>query len=146
MKINTRDYGEIDINEDDILTFVEPIFGFEEYKKFIFLIEEDFEGQIAWLQSVDEPELCFIVANPNMVNFEYTPSIPEHIKESICKDGYEVWLMMVVHEELKESTVNLKSPLIINFEKKVAIQIILEDHYSVRFPIFELEKGGNELC
>ena len=81
MKINTRDYGEIDINEDDILTFVEPIFGFEEYKKFIFLIEEDFEGQIAWLQSVDEPELCFIVANPNMVNFEYTPSIPEHIKE-----------------------------------------------------------------
>ena len=37
MKIKTRDYGEIDINEDDILTFVEPIFGFEEYKKFVFL-------------------------------------------------------------------------------------------------------------
>ena len=31
MKILTRDFGEVEINEEDIFTFDEKIFGFEEY-------------------------------------------------------------------------------------------------------------------
>ncbi len=60
MQIETRDFGRAEINEKDIITFVKPILGFEEYTRFVMLIDDEITG-FAWLQSVEEKELCFII-------------------------------------------------------------------------------------
>ena len=41
MNIITRDFGEIEINEEDIITFTQPVIGFDDYKKFVILHDED---------------------------------------------------------------------------------------------------------
>ena len=41
MKINTNYHGEIELREEDILTLVNGMLGFEDIEKFVLIKEED---------------------------------------------------------------------------------------------------------
>lgn len=140
MKIMTRDFGRVEINEEDIITFEEPIFGFDEYRRYIMVYDDEFNGEYVWLQSVDESQLCFTMANPALVQ-DYKPDFVKEACKVLGKSEYECWLMMVVSENIKDSTVNLKSPVIINMAERKAMQLILEDEYPVKYYLF---KSGKE--
>ncbi len=138
MKINTRDFGEVEISENDIITFDEKIYGFEDYSDFIMLYDDEFNGEYVWLQSVQESELCFIMANPTLID-DYNPEFEKEAEKFLGKGELEYWLMMVVRDNIKDSTVNLKSPVIINLDTRKAMQLILEDSYPVRHYLFKKE-------
>ena len=140
MTINKVNFGEIEVQENDIITFDQPIYGFEENKRYVFMMDDSLNGEFIWLQSVDDGGLCFVMANPNILSIEYNPVFSEDISGVIGKGTYEMWLIMVVTDDFKDSTVNLKSPVIINTTTGVAAQIILEQDYPVRHPIMEGEK------
>lgn len=140
MNIMTRDFGEMVINNEDIITFDGQIFGFDEYRKYVMIYDDDFNGEYVWLQSVDEPQLCFTMANPALVP-DYKPDYRNEACKVIGESEYECWLMMVVAENIKDSTVNLKSPVIINMAERRAMQLILEDEYPVKYYLF---KSGKE--
>lgn len=140
MNIQTRDFGEIEITENDIITFDEKIYGFEEYSNFVMLYDDEFNGEYVWLQSTEEPGLCFIMANPVLVS-DYKPNYQKEAEKFLGKGNLEHWLMMVVKEDIKESTVNLKSPVIINPDNHKAMQLILEETYPVKYYLFQDEKG-----
>lgn len=137
MKVKTRDFGEVEVDTEDIISFEQKIFGFDRYTDFIMLYDDEFNGEYAWLQSVEEPELCFIIANPELLIKDYDPCYPPEVKSVLGSGTYEKWLIMVVKESIEDSTVNLKSPIIINFEKHRAMQVILEDEYPVRYRLFD---------
>lgn len=142
MKINTRDFGEIDINEEDIIAFVNPVIGFATYSKYVFLYEDGSDQQFARLQSVEEPMVCFIVCNPFVVKPDYKYTLPDSVKKILGEGSYDAWLVTVVTEDIKKSTVNMKSPIIVNPVTKQALQLVLDDDYEIRYPLFP-EKGGS---
>lgn len=139
MNIQTRDFGEVEITENDIITFDEKIYGFEEYSHFVMLYDDDFNCEYVWLQSVEEPELCFIMANPALIS-DYQPKYKNEAEKMLGKGNFEYWLMMVVSDDIKNSTVNLKSPVIINIDNHKAMQLILEEDYPVKYYLFQNEK------
>ena len=114
MKINTRDFGCIEADEKDIITFVKPILGFEEYTKFIMLIDDEIGNGFSWLQSVEDPQLCFVMANPDLLGTAYAPSLPDDVLETMGGEITEKWLMAVIKEDIKDTSVNLKSPVVIS--------------------------------
>ncbi len=139
MNIQTRDFGEIEITENDIITFDGKIYGFEEYSKFVMLYDDDFEGEYVWLQSVEEAGLCFIMANPKLVS-NYNPNFETEAKKILGEGNLEYWLMMVVKEDIGQSTVNLKSPVVINTDNHKAMQLILEENYPIKHYLFQNKK------
>ena len=140
MKVLTRDFGEVEVNEEDIFTFEEKIFGFEEYSDFIMIYDDDFNSEYVWLQSTEEPSLCFIIANPALIP-DYKPDFKKEAIEFLGTGTYEYWLMMVVKENIQDCTVNLKSPIIINQDTRKGMQLILEQDYPIRYSLF---KEGKE--
>lgn len=48
MKLSTRDFGIVEVDESEIVTFTGPIFGFESYRKFVFLYQEDISEHFIW--------------------------------------------------------------------------------------------------
>ncbi len=140
MNIQTRDFGEVEITNDDIIKFDEKIYGFEEYSDFVMIYDDDFNGEYVWLQSTEEPGLCFIMANPMLVS-DYKPEFMAEAEKLIGKGNLEYWLMMVVNEDIEKSTVNLKSPVIINTDNHKAMQLILEGTYPVKYYLFQDVKG-----
>ncbi len=137
MKLNTVNFGEINIEEKDIITFEQPIFGFEEKKRYIFMMDDSLNGEFIWLQSVDDGGLCFVLANPCLLGFEYNPVFSENISEIIGHGTYEMWLIMVVADNFGDSTVNLKSPVVVNLDERKGAQFISEDDLMIKYKLFE---------
>ncbi len=107
MKLFTRDLGEIEIDEKDIVTFTGPIFGFEKYRRFVFLYQEEIVENFIWLQSVEEPELCFILVQPDLITDHYQPQLPKEAKTLLGDGDWMCWLIVSLREPFQDSTVNL---------------------------------------
>lgn len=142
MIIKTRDFGEQTISEDKIIDFPHGIFAFEEERRFIMLSPLGEDVYPAWLQSVDNENLCFIVYDPEKVveNYSVTADAESLAAVEIGENDEPQYLVLaVVPEEYKNTTVNLKSPILINPDKMLAVQTIAAENYPIKFPIFKKE-------
>lgn len=148
MLVNTARFGQLEIAEEELLTFSEGIPGFPEMKKFI-LLEYQPGSPFRFLQSGEEPNLTFVLADPFFFFADYEFDLPEEaILNLELKDPREaeVWVLVVVPENPKEMTANLQGPVIINREASLGQQIILTgDRFSTRhllLPSTEAQAGA----
>ncbi len=142
MTINTRDFGEQEIAEDKIINFPNGIYAFEDQHRFVMLSPLGNDVFPAWLQSLDNENLCFIVFDPEQIVKDYSVTAGEESAAAIEKNRktrIKYLSLAVVPEEYKNTTVNLKSPIMINADKMLAAQIIASEDYPIKFPIFKKE-------
>ncbi|MBD5101342.1 MAG: flagellar assembly protein FliW [Subdoligranulum sp.] len=140
MLIETRDFGKMEIDEKDIITFVEPIFGFEEQRRYVLLEHEELNPHFVWLQSVEEPMVCFVLANPCEIVSDYQVTLPAGAIETLGEGSTLYFVLTVIRDPYYDSTVNLKSPVVINTRTGKAIQVILEEPYPIRQPLVQKEE------
>lgn len=143
MRIKTRDFGEVEVGSEGIFHFVQPIYGFEDYIDFALLHDPDFGKGIVWLQSIDDSGLCFVLVDPDGLCPDYSPELNEETQALLGGNSLYCWTIAIISENVKDSTVNLKSPVFLNPENHLAAQIILEQNYNVRYPLM---KGGHVPC
>ena len=140
IRVTTRDFGEISIPSDSIISFPNGIFAFEELKSFV-LISPLGEGIYPmWLQCTEKSQPCFITYDPFEIVKDYKPALSAETKKAIEYDEHDALqylIIAVVPDDYKKTTVNLKSPIIINKSKSIAAQVILDEDYKIKFPIFE---------
>lgn len=143
MRVNTRIFGEIDIEEEKIITFEKGIIGFPDMKKFTLLHDED-EGAnagIRYLQSLDEPAFAMPVMDPLIVVPDYNPEVEDELLKplgEIKDDSLFVLVTVSVPKEIENMTVNLQAPLIFNADERKAVQIIVDGDYKIKFPIYDI--------
>ncbi len=141
MIIKTRDFGEEEISEEVIIDFPNGVYAFEENKRFVLLSPCGEDKYPMWLQSVDNPNLCFIVFDPREFVPDYSVELDKETKELLEADGAELDLlcMAVVPDEYINTTLNLKSPIVINSKAKKGVQVIAAENYPLKFPAFKKE-------
>ncbi|MBI6865211.1 flagellar assembly protein FliW [Lysinibacillus fusiformis] len=149
MKIATKFLGEIEIGEQDILTFEHGLLGLEDEKKFV-LLPIDADLPLAILQSVENVEIGFVIAYPFAFKKDYSFDISENDREQLQigkEEDVLTYTIVTMKETFQESTMNLLAPLIINMEKKCGKQIVLQDNksYPLRYPMQTLE-GSAKSC
>lgn len=130
MYIDTEYFGRIEIGDDSIITFPEGIPGFEELRKFTLIDMGEDLSNLFWLQSVERPEISFIVTDPFVIYNGYEVNIPDNDLELLEITKPETVLalaIMVVSEDPKDIRVNLKAPVIINVDKKLGKQILQQN-------------------
>lgn len=137
MKYSTRDFGQVDVSEDRVLEFVQPILGYEKYRLYTLLYDEKIGKKLIWLQSLEEPQLCFVLVDPTLLSAEYRPQISLKDCEQLGDGEYLYFPIAVIPDDLKKATVNLKSPIVINTENRRAMQVVLQQDYPIRTALFE---------
>lgn len=148
MVITTKLFGEIEIDELKKITFPQGIVGFPDLKDFLLIHDSDSKGSIRWLQSVQEPAFAMPVIDPLLVKPDYNPSIEDELLKplgELAEDDTLVLVTITVPAEIENMTVNLKAPIVINGENRMAAQLIIDDdQYLVKFPIYEILKASKE--
>jgi len=150
MRINTRYFGQIDLEDSKVINFDGGLFGFEEYKKFalIFNNEAKERPSISWLQSVDEQALALPVMIPTIVKPDYNPVVEDEALETLGdwnEENISVLVTVTVPENLTDMTTNLKAPIIINTDTMKGVQTVVENpDYEIRYKIYDLLKGENK--
>lgn len=141
MLLNTKHFSEIEINDDEIITFEGGLPGFESEDKLAFVKNPDEESPFLWLQSIKTADLAFVIINPVFFRKDYTVTIEDSLVSDLKIENPEdvlVYAIVVVPEEVSKITANLKAPLIINTKNKKGKQVILDtNEYHVRHYILE---------
>ncbi len=149
MKAKTKYFGEIDYEEDEILSFPRGLFAFEDEKEFL-LLPFSGEGTLFSLQSLKTVGLAFVAVDPFSVKPDYAPELqPEELKEMGVSDSHELYFytLCAVKDPVAQSTINLRCPIAINGDTRRAMQVILEDgNYGMRHLLSDVEKREEELC
>lgn len=144
MKVQTKYYGEIDIDDKQVITFPEGILGLEEYKKYV-LFEMPDNYKFFHLQSLDEEYICFLLIKPWDFYSDYEIDVSDEELAAIHIESIEevaVFNIVTLHEDVKASTANLLAPIIINAETKEGAQILLrEEKYATKHALFSKKEG-----
>ncbi len=146
MKITTRVFGEIEIDDGKIIRFPFGIIGFPEITDFALVYDEE-KGKdtpIRWLQSLQEPEFALPVMDPLLVAKDYNPEVEDNYLIPLGKMTAEDTLVLVtvtVPKDLTKMSVNLQAPVIINADSKKAVQIIVNaEKCPVKYYIYDMLK------
>ena len=128
MKVATKAYGLIDVNEGQRISFPQGLLGFESLKEFVLL---DAERQpFYWLQSMDVEQVAFVLINPFLFRPDYEMNIDNEELLPIGITDPEKALIFSIVTILSDGspmTANLQGPLVINRDNRVGIQAILTD-------------------
>lgn len=138
MQIETKFHGKMIVNKNDFWRFPKGMPGFEEEKEFVLLaIEGNSVFQV--LQSVETPNIAFIVGNPYSFTEDYSFKIDEPTVELLkIEKPEDIFVLGIISlkNPFEASTINLQAPLIFHTKNKEAKQMILDnDSFSLRHPI-----------
>lgn len=134
-------FGTIDFTDQDVVQFAEPILGFPDSSRFVLVHIRD-DSPFRWLQSVDEPEVSFLVVDPAHYFAEYAPLISNADALSLGLTENTPRLVYTIASippgRPEDMTLNLAAPVVINLEKGWGRQLILErENYAIRQRVFE---------
>ena len=148
MNIETKLFGTIEVDESKLIVFVNGIVGFPDLTDFLLIHDSEGNGNIKWLQSVQEPAFAMPVMNPLNVKEDYNPSIEDELLKPLdIKDENDILVLVTVTvpKDIEKMSVNLMAPIIISGETKKANQIIVDQEgYVVKYPIYEILKAAKE--
>lgn len=137
--VQSRVFGELEVSEENIIFFEEGIPAFENLKKFV-IIKED-ESPFYWLQSIEDKDIAFVIINPFEIKPDYEFDLPDEVVSKLEIDSPQdvaVFSIVVIPEDVKQTRVNLKAPIIINVNKRKGMQYLLDDErYPLRYYLFE---------
>ncbi len=139
MKILTRQFGEIEIDETKIINVPAGIPGFQDKKRYSMLQKEE-AAPFLFFQSVDDPNLSFVILDPSSVIPEYSveeKDISRVVSWDFDNDEINLFVIVTIPNEVPENaTANFLAPLVINTKRKEGLQLILQNTtYSCQHPL-----------
>ena len=145
MKIKTKYFDEIDVDEKDMITFENGIPGFWEETRFVILPFTD-DGLFEIMQSVATPELAFVITDPFFFFKDYAFDLDDGVAEQlgiVRPEDVKVSVILTIREPFENTTANLQAPVVINRKNRKAKQVVLNNvPYTTKHPLFP-KKGAD---
>lgn len=129
IKINSSRFGNIEVAEDKTIEFPQGLAGFEELRRFAFLHPESDEPKYHILQSMEDADVAFSIADPAIFGFSYEIALDDNqsalLGQSDAADAVADDVVLVILAKDNDNAplrAVLKAPLIINLKTRRGIQ------------------------
>jgi flagellar assembly factor FliW len=128
VKVLTKAYGPVEVDERQRIRFQEGLLGFESIKDYVLL---DAERQpFYWLQAVGAEQIAFILVNPFLIRPDYELDISDEELREIGIASPEkalIFSIVTIPADGSPMTANLQGPLVINRDLRLGKQAVLMD-------------------
>ena len=143
-KIMTDRFGEIEVEEDEIVHFPAGIPAFEEEHDFLIIPYAEGSPYV-FLQSVQTPNLAFLMTVPLVFFPDYEFTIDDDVEKELGltspEDVLIYTILTLAGKEIRDLTANLMAPIVINVKTRLAKQIVLDrSSYTTKHRLFPAEK------
>jgi flagellar assembly factor FliW len=128
MIVNTRRFGQIELEPREVLHFPVGIAGFPDERAFI-LVRTKETGAIAWLQSARTPTLALPLVSAHAFGSAYpdVPFMPVAERAGLGSNSDDMAMMVVLSApQGQPATVNLLAPIVVNTESRIGGQLFLD--------------------
>lgn len=127
MKVETARFGRLEAEPATFINFNEGLYGFPGAKSFL-LIDTGNESDFRWLQSVEKPDLAFLVTDPTMFYPEFRAQVnSENPLVAAMADDYQLFAIVTVDRPTRKVSVNLAAPLAVHLNRREGCQLILSN-------------------
>jgi flagellar assembly factor FliW len=140
----TARFGEISFKETEVLNFPKGILGFSQLTRYVILERKEI-APFKWIQSVEDPNVAFVIMNP----VQFFPNFKLEINEKELEElNYTnsrdliVYVIVNIPQDVSLASADLLGPLVINTKKRLAKQAVMpESPYTTRhYLLDELKK------
>ena len=127
MEIETTRFGLISVDDERVMSLQHGLLGFPNHTRFA-LIQTGQENYFFWLQSVDDPNLAFVVTDPSIFFKDYQVPIKEETQAELALEDVAFAQAFVICNKVDDwLTGNLLGPIVVNARNRVAQQVVLTD-------------------
>lgn len=141
MLIQTTRFGQFEVQDQDLILFPEGILGFSSLRSFVVL-EDPHDEIFVWLQSCELPEIAFPILEPEFFSPNFKLSLSKNDMDALQVTSIEntrQFCIITIPPEAQKMTANMKAPIVINIEKRISRQCVLQDNnLAIREPIFNM--------
>ena len=137
MKFTLPRFGseEVEIDPDTIIEFPVGIPGFEDCHRFKLFHREGKDPSVFWLQSLDEPDAVFSLADPDSLKISYNLTLDDDEQRTLrISPEDELRVAVILSRRAGENDAvmsgiqtNMQAPIVINVTRRVALQKLLID-------------------
>ena len=146
MLVATSRFGQIEVDDDKVITFKDGVLGFPQCRRYA-LIQTSPDPVFYWLQSVEEPNLAFLVCDPRTFVPEYqVPIRRDEIANLDLAHEQDCEVLVIVNKHGASLTGNLLGPLIVGATSKKGRQFVLSDkRLSTRHPLMTAPQPAQQV-
>jgi len=150
MLIQSTRFGEINVSEETIFKFLHGLPGFPEEKEFALLPYQP-DSPFNFMQSLQDPDLAFMVVEPFLFFREYTFELGDQAAAELGiseQNLPQIFTIITIPESVEAMTANLLAPVVLNSRDRKAMQIVLDGrNYTTRHRLFphgfpKAQEGG----
>ncbi len=141
IKVKTSRFGEIEVNDTDLIELPSGLIGFPELKRYVLLDHDRQESPFKWLQSLDDGAIAFVLINPLLFKPDYTVEVTE---VEVCdlelknEEDAVISVIVTIPSNPQNMTANLKAPLVFNLGNRRGKQLVLSNpQYTTRHNIMD---------
>ena len=131
MYVKSVRLGDLNVDPDTVLTFPHGLPGFESSTRYSLFHAEGQQPMVYWMQSLDEPEVTFSVADPATFGIYYDFELDQDDAMELGDSEPEDLqiLILLFREEGAEGQIkgSVKSPLVINTKTQTGLQKHLQN-------------------
>lgn len=135
MLVKTAVFGEQVVDPSTAIQFPHGLPGFEECKQFKLFHQDGSDPVVYWLQSLDQPDVMFSVADPTVFGINFDFILTDEEESLIGPTSPEDILLLILlyrdenADEQGAASVkgSFKSPLVINVKTLKGLQKVLGD-------------------
>jgi len=153
VKIQTTRFGQITLNDEQVIDMPHGMLGFSEHRRYV-IIQNKKDSPFFWYQSLDDPDLAFVITRPYLFMPDYNPQIKEgvahmlwHMDDTQFFTSLEIYVVVNIPRGAPgKMTGNFMGPLVVNPLCQQAVQVVLsEGGYSHKTRLFvqDTEKTQN---
>jgi flagellar assembly factor FliW len=143
MLLETTRFGSLQIDPATVITFTQPILGFQEFRRYVLLPGPS--EYLTWLQSTDSGELAFILIDPCVLVPDYRVELrPPELAELAVNSAseLELYTLVVVPHDQSQVRTNLRAPILVNRKLRLGKQTILDTtDYPIQFFLAKAKEG-----
>ena len=135
-KINTR-FGEVEYDPENLLHFPTGLIGLPNLHDFVVMPNKK-QGPLFWIQSVDDPDIAFVLTDPTNFFLEYQLQPEDSERQNLhLENGDDCFILSIVTVPADQQiTLNLTAPILFAPKTNRAIQVIMENSpYSHKTPL-----------
>lgn len=131
-------FGDVELREDRLIAFDEGILGFGDCTVFgLSRMPDNENSPLMLLQCVNDPKVCFLVADPEMLGLRIAVEHREQARQEAGMSAEDTQFLVILtlydQGDSYYLTANLKAPILIDSaSRKGRQQVLLSSEYTTQ--------------
>jgi flagellar assembly factor FliW len=145
VKVNTTRFGTLTLEEEKIIDMPTGMLGFPEKRRFVILTHRE-DSPFFWYQSVDDPELAFVITSPSLFHPDYSVDLTDTLKAMSWDPSEKERILLYVVVNIprgnpEKMTANFIGPILVHSGKSQAVQTVIPNSpYTHNVPLMKAKQ------